>query len=159
MNLVYDIEEVAELANISKATVYRKIKLKEIKPFIVKIEGKIYIEDAAINLIKESIVSPKGLEDSPVLIDSLKEQLEFLKEQLIIKDKQLESKDKLFENMQVLLLQEKEKLKVLEIIEAPENRDIKLVNTLLGAMDQRKKESKLKEENKPKGFFSSLKRK
>jgi chromosome segregation ATPase len=124
--VLYDIEQIAELTGVSKVTIYKKIKLKDVKPFIVKKEGKTYVEEEAINLIKQSIkftaednldIDSKDIEEDMSadytkavdelintkneLINSLQQQVQFLQDQLT-------NKDRLMENMQVLLKQEKE---------------------------------------------------
>jgi hypothetical protein len=126
--MLYDVEQISDLTNLSKATIYKKFKLKELQPYIVKKQGKSYVDQEGFNLIKQGLnltdvlneeLNFKEIEtdETPCiatdnedlikvkndLINSLNEQVQFLKEQLGVKDKQLESKDKLLENMQVLV--------------------------------------------------------
>ena len=42
--MLYDVEQVANKLNISKMTVYNKIKLKEHKDKVIKKSGKTYID-------------------------------------------------------------------------------------------------------------------
>lgn len=181
--MIYDIGKVAEIIGVSKVTIYRKLKLQEITPFIIVKNGKQFISEEGLIELKEMLnvtssettenneetdevaVSTDLLTAKNDLIDSLKEQLSLVKDQLSIKDnqienkdRQLESKDRLLENMQVLLKQGKEQ-QLPQLMATQDERDIRLVNTLLDALEQRKAVLKEEESNTSKGFFGFFKRK
>lgn len=123
---MYSVEEVADKLNVSKVTVYAK--LKKYSDRVVLKQGKKYVTDELLSLIKkdlrikdiedESINNDKHKEsandeiaiDREELINLNKDLINTLIEQLEVKDKQLEEKDrqitelhKLIENSQVLL--------------------------------------------------------
>lgn len=115
---MYTIAEIAEVLNVSKVTVYNKLKQLEDKvnlDLTVK-EGVKYLNENGFNLIKESLKEKPILKKETQIIDMsivlglkdeninlLKMQIDDLKSQLHEKDKQLEVKDRLIENMQFLL--------------------------------------------------------
>jgi hypothetical protein len=175
---MYDVGEIASILNVSKVTVYSKLKLKEVRPFIVKKEGKTYVLEEGFNLIKQNLKSniSLNLEEEATaeqeaatttteelnnlkdnLIETLKQQVEHLKEQLSIKDNQLASKDKLLENMQVLLKQDKDQNDIiLSLPEKIKEHDIELVNTLAESLARRKEEFEETELKQPKKSFWDL---
>lgn len=138
--MLYDIGRVAELTHVSKVTIYRKLKLQEVKSFVVVKNGKQFVEENGLNVIKEmlnlttdetkdlnskdikhpstaeteiSITDLMAVKDT--LIEALQSHLELVKKELDIKNTQLETKDRLFENMQVLLKDKpKQDIKLLE---------------------------------------------
>lgn len=124
---MYDINKVSELTGVSKVTIYKKIKkLKELEPFIVRKDDKIYILEDGLNLIKGQLTVNKKVNseiESEVAIEGIateltinKELINLLTEQLKEKDIQLKEKDKqiaelhkLIENSQILLKEEQKK--------------------------------------------------
>jgi len=180
--MLYDVEQISELTKISKVTIYKKFKLKELQQYIVKKQGKAYVDEGGFNLIKQSLnltdrlneeLNFKDIETDENLctstddedlikvkndlINSLNEQVAFLREQLGVKDKQLESKDKLLENMQVLV--KNSQIKNENDIPMLEAHFMELDDKLADIkkeMEQRKQEFEAEEKNK--GFFKFLKR-
>lgn len=164
--MLYDVDEISKKLNISKVTVYSKLKLKEIRPYIVKKQGKSFIEEEGFKLIKDSLSVKNTIENDSVvntvneeiatddedlvnlkdsLISTLNSDIEFLRQEISAKNKQLDAKDKLIENMQVLLKQEqdKDKQKELLALEAHfKELDFKLAE-IREEMQQRKNKSKL----------------
>jgi len=126
--LIYDIGKVAEITHVSKVTIYRKLKLQEIKPFIITKNNKQFLDEKGINIIKEMLnvttdeiteLNSKDIEQpsnpeiaisitdlmsvKDTLIESLQSNSELLKKELDIKNNQIESLHKLIENNQILL--------------------------------------------------------
>ena len=53
--MLRSVSEVSVLTGLSKVSIYNKIKLKEIEPYIVKNKGITYISEEGFNLIKEGL--------------------------------------------------------------------------------------------------------
>lgn len=180
--MLYDVEKISELTNLSKVTIYKKLKLKEIKQYIVRKQGKSYVDEEGFKLIKQGLnpddklneeLNDRNIESDETaftatdkedlikvkndLIDSLNEQVLFLREQLGVKDIQLESKDKLLENMQILVKDSKRKQEVdIPMLEAHFEELNEKIGNIKIEMDQRKGNSKSDEQNK--GLFKFFKR-
>ena len=118
--MLYDVEEIAKLTKISKVTIYKKMKLVEVKPYIERKQGKSYVNEVGFNLIKESLDLNNPIDINEIasdktynskedeshndkvvndlikvkddLINALNEQVTFLK--LQIKEKDLQTKEK-----------------------------------------------------------------
>lgn len=160
--MLYTIAEISDLIHLSKVSIYKKLKLKELQEHIVKQQGITYIDEVGFNLIKSKLNlntyttnelnenADNNMPNDEVSMDSealnLKEDyINTLKQQLIEKDKQIESLHELIKNNQVLLKQEqdKEKQKNLPELEAHfKDLDCKLTE-LRSEMQQRKKKNKL----------------
>ena len=176
--MLYNVTEIAENLNISRVTAYAKLKLKEVKPFIIRQNGKTQVDEEGLMAIKnsldynESAITNKEVAASTIemdvlkvgIIDTLKSNIEFLKKQINVKDEQLSIKDnqiqknnQLFENTQVLFKNEQEKnTSILTLPKTIHDHDIELVNNLTAAM-QRQKDLFLKEQqNHKKGLFNSI---
>lgn len=52
--MLMSVSEIANSTNLSKVSIYNKLKLKEIMPFIVKNKGIAYVSDEGVALIKNS---------------------------------------------------------------------------------------------------------
>ena len=158
--MLYDVEKISELTKISKVTIYKKMKLIEVKQYIVRKQGKSYVDEVGFNLIKQSLNLNDRLNDKEIatdessnepnnedllkvkddLINSLMKQMEFLKQQLLQKDLQIGELHKLIENNQVLL-KEKPKQDILQLEEHFNDLDDKLEevkNKMLDRKDQSK---------------------
>jgi hypothetical protein len=130
--LLYSIQEASKELNISRVTIYNKIKnCSELKKF-VKVRNNVkYLMPEGLEIIKQSIVDndSKYVNDNNTDYDSnhgyhellnglkdlqnnftisLQNQIELLKNQMEEKDKQLQSKDELLKNFQILLRTEQE---------------------------------------------------
>lgn len=125
--MLRSVSEVSDLTGLSKVSIYNKLKLKELKPFIVKNKGVTYIKDEGVKLIDqglnclndteialdiESISFDDFKEEFKLLnkdyINTLKSEIDILKDQLCKKDKQLEELINLNKNNQILLKQQKD---------------------------------------------------
>ena len=67
--MLYDVEQVASKLNVSKQTIYNKLKLKEYKDKIVVKQGKSMFDEDLINLIKDNLRGKSNLDES--LLDNL----------------------------------------------------------------------------------------
>lgn len=53
--MLMSVSEIANLTNLSKVSIYNKLKLKEIIPFIIKNKGITYVSEDGVALIKASL--------------------------------------------------------------------------------------------------------
>jgi len=149
--LIYTVAKVSELVNLSKASIYNKLKLKEFESYITKKQGITYISEEGLKLIQSDLkyykdnntVNEEVATDSD-FINTLKDDITYLKDQakqkdlqfinqLKEKDKQLENYSerlkqahKLIENNQILL-KEKPKQEILLLEEHFQDLDNKLI--------------------------------
>lgn len=117
------VEEVAIQLDVSKTTIYNKLKLNEYKELIIKKQGKSMVDDDLFNLIKEGLKVKSEVEkeeiendviqelamDEDSLLNLNKELISNLLNQLKEKDRQIAELHKLIENSQVLLKEEQKK--------------------------------------------------
>lgn len=183
--MLYDVEQISELTKISKVTIYKKFKLNELQQYIVKKQGKAYVDEEGFNLIKQNLNLTDKLneksnsediesdENSYIatdnedlinvkndLINSLNEQVEFLKEQLSIKDIQIQELNERLKQEQDLnknnqILQLRQPNDIKSLEEHFEVLDNKLAD-IKTEMEQRK--IKFEADQQEKGFFKFLKR-
>jgi len=176
--MLYNVSEIAKNLSISRVTAYAKLKLKEVKPFVIKKNGKTQVDEKGLMAIKDSLnynernITNEEIAASTIemdvlkedIIDTLRSNIEFLKKQINVKDEQLSIKDnqmqknnQLFENTQVLFKNEQEKnTAILTLPITIYDHDIELVNNLNAAM-QKQKDAFLKEQqDHKKGLFNSI---
>jgi hypothetical protein len=127
--MLYTISEVSELIKLSKVSIYKKLKLKEMQEHITKKQGITYIDDIGLTLIKGRLKDLKKeepqegtaetekaqdtvLEDDVLTIN--KELIKALLSQLKEKDNQIHELHRLVENGQVLLKDKPQDIKLLE---------------------------------------------
>jgi hypothetical protein len=177
--MLYDANKVSEVFNISKVTVYAKMKLPEIKTLVIHKNGKSYVDDNGLEAVRQSLRYNQNPESEAQaeaastetellkedLIEVLKNNIEFLKQQLTIKDAQMSTKDeqihdikKLLENTQVLFKQEQDKNNtILALPDTIKEHDIQLVNKLNQSLEKQKaiaaEEAELR---KKKGFLHRI---
>lgn len=158
---MFTVEEVAEQLSVSKVTIYAK--LKKFDDRVVLKQGKKYITEELLSLIKQDLkvkevennslnnaneyLNSEIASDRDDLINLNKGLIKALIEQLDSKDRQLEEKDKqitelhkLIENSQVLLRQEKQ-ANQLQIEKHLKEVDIRLED-VKKKMDHRKSENR-----------------
>ena len=105
---LYTSQELADNVGVSRSTIYRFLKVNQIKP--VKIEGraKLYAKDtlkkAQQELLLPSATAKKALAHDTKQLDKLQEQLEFINEQLQEKDRQIAELHQLIDHQQKLTL-------------------------------------------------------
>ena len=132
MNAMFTVEEVSKLLSVSKVTIYAKLKKYESK--VVVKQGKKYVTEELLSLIKQELNLKECLKDNlkvenntgainqeiatdrDDLINLNQDLINFLKQQLEEKDIQLREKDKQIEelinlnkNNQILLKQQQDK--------------------------------------------------
>lgn len=161
---MFTVEEVAEQLSVSKVTIYAK--LKKFDDRVVLKQGKKYITEELLSLIKQDL-KVKEVENNSLnnddtnkcsnseiasdrddLINLNKDLIKALMEQLDSKDKQLEEKDKqitelhkLIENSQVLLRQEKQ-ANQLQLEEHLKKVELKITD-VKDKMNQRKEKHRI----------------
>lgn len=169
--MIYTVAKVSELVNLSKASIYNKLKLKEFKSYLTKKQGITYISEEGLKLIQSDLkyykanntVNAEVATDSD-FINTLKEDINYLKDQAKQKDlqfdNQLKEKDrqlenyserlkqahKLIENNQILL-KEKPKQEILKLEEHFQALDNKFVDI---------RQYMLERKEPQKGFFKKI---
>lgn len=165
--MLYTVAEVSDLTNLSKVSVYKKLKSKELEPHIIKRKNTTYVTEDGLNLIKSGLkdnidglneLNNKNIEEELNVDDAEvkedlninKELINTLLEQLKEKDVQikdlndrLKNEQELHRNTQVML-NNKQEPKLLE--DHFRELDLKLIN-IRENMQQRKDK---------KGLFKSL---
>ncbi|MBU3111201.1 DUF536 domain-containing protein [Clostridium lacusfryxellense] len=168
--MIYDAFKIAKQLNVSKVTAYAKMKLPEIKPFLIFHNGKTCVDDKGLEAIKQSLKYNQNSEAQAEvaatsvtllkedMIEILKNNIDFIKEQLNVKDGQIYNINKLLENTQVLFKQEQEKNKiVLSLPETIKEHDIQLVNTLNESLErQRAITAAVEDSRRKRGIFQKL---
>lgn len=166
--MIYDALKISKKLKISTVTVYAKMKLPEIKAFLIFHNGKTCVDDEGLEAIKQCLKYNQTAEEEVAatevtqlkedMIDILKNNIEFLKEQLTVKDGQLYDINKLLENTQVLFRQDQEKHKaILSLPETIKEHDIQLLNTLTETLErQRAKAAAEVILNRKKGILEKL---
>lgn len=167
---MFTVEEVSDKLNVSKVTIYAK--LKKFNDKVVIKQGKKYITEELLSLIKQDLKIKENENNNlnndensePInsetasdrddlinlnkdLINTLIEQLDSKDSQLYEKDKQISELHKLIENSQVLLREEKENNN-LQLEEHFKEVDLKLSDV--------KKDMETRKEGKSKRKFSRL---
>lgn len=171
MNTMFTVEEVSKLLSVSKVTIYAKLKKHESK--VVVKQGKKYVTEELLSLIKQELNLKECLKDNlkvendkevinqeiatdrDDLINLNQDLINFLKQQLEEKDIQLREKDKQIEelinlnkNNQILLKQQQDK----EINQKLLEDHFQEVDEKL--MDLRERMDEKKKSKKKFGFFS-----
>ena len=168
--MIYDAFKISKHLNISKVTAYAKMKLPEIKPFIITHNGKSCVDEKGLDAIKQCLkYNHNSQAESEVaatditllkedMVDILKDNIEFIKQQLTVKDGQLYDINKLLENTQILFKQEQEKNKiVLSLPQTIKEHDIQLVNTLTQSLEKQRAISEAEKVlHKKKGILQRL---
>lgn len=174
--MLYTVSELSDLINLSKVSIYKKLKLKELEGHIIKKTGITYIDEVGFNLLKDSLklnddvksdLNNKDIE-SPLseetdtdtedltinteLVKTLIEQLKTKDIQIQELNNRLAKEQELHQNTQVLYRQEQEKPK----------QDLLLLEEHLKEFDDRlmtiKEDMELRKEIKDKESKSWLKK-
>jgi len=171
--MMYDALKISKQLKISKVTAYAKMKLPEIKAFLIFHNGKTCVDEEGLEAIKNTLKYNQSAEDEVAatsitatsditmlkedMIEILKNNIEFLKQQLNVKDGQLYDINKLLENTQVLFRQDQEKNKaVLALPETLKEHDIELVNTLTKSLEKQRAKAAEEEKLNKRGIFQRL---
>lgn len=151
--MLYDVEQVASKLNISKMTVYNKIKLKEHKDKVIRKAGKTYIDEVLLKLIKDSLKIKNRIENDDIekqgneeiaiakddflnlnkdLVNGLLEQLKEKDNQIKELNNRLATEQDLHKNSQILLKtqQDKPKEDILLLENHFKELDIKLIEVM-----------------------------
>jgi hypothetical protein len=108
--MLYTIAEISDLISLSKVSIYRKLKLKQLEQFISKKQGVTYVTEEGLTLIKDTLKvttdrlksDNKSKNNTPINdyiatdkedLNIKKDYLDMLKDQLKVKDLQLSEKD------------------------------------------------------------------
>ena len=180
--MLRSVSDISKLTGLSKVSIYNKLKLKELAPFIIKNKGITYVDEDGVTLICEGLnLKQNGLNS---LNDSLKEKedeiavsidiKEFKGVKLSLKELNLDYINTLKGEMEVLKDQLREKDKQIEeLINLNKNnqvllkqqQDKEIISLKLEEhfqevdqklMDLKEKMNKPKEEKK--SFFKFLKK-
>lgn len=163
--MLYTVAEIADLTNLSKVSIYNKLKLKEMQEYISKKQGITYIDELGLNLIKDSLkVNTEGLntfnykdqdksinDDISIDIDDLnlktdyinylKVENERLWQELNDKNLQIENLQQIVQNGQVLL-KDKQQENILELEAHFKDIDSKLLEVKNKMQDKKDLEQK-----------------
>jgi hypothetical protein len=163
--MLYDVEQVANKLNISKMTVYNKIKLKEHKDKVIKKSGKTYIDEVLLKLIKDSLKIKSGIESDNIeeqendeismdkddlstlnkdLFDTLIDQLKEKDIQIKELNNRLAAEQDLNKNAQILLKNQQDKPKedILLLESHFKELDIKIIEVMEHKKEEYKKKNK-----------------
>lgn len=72
ITMLMSVSELSDLIGLSKVSIYNKLKLKELEPYVLKSKGVTYITDDGVNLIKqlfnlnEDTLNPLNEEDNRI---------------------------------------------------------------------------------------------
>ena len=134
--MLYTIAEVSDLISLSKVSIYKKLKLKELEKHISKKQGITYIDEVGFNFIKDSLNVNKEINsdlknedidksinnetaiDKDDYITLLKSEIDFFKNEIQEKNLQINSlnnrlgsEQDLHKNTQILLKNQQDKPK------------------------------------------------
>lgn len=62
ITLLYSVEEIAKLTELSAATIYRKLSMQEMKDYIIKKSGKRYLDELGLQALQK-IITMNGNEN------------------------------------------------------------------------------------------------
>jgi len=166
--MLYTIAEISDLIGLSKVSIYKKLKAKELEIHLSKKQGVTYVTEQGFKLIKESLklndevknnVKSKDIDNTvnneiATDLEGFNIKIDYintLKEQLKIKDNQIKElttalgkAEGLHQNTQVLLRHEQEQPLLLKHINELDDKFIKVRENML----QQQKEEYKQEEKK-----------
>lgn len=170
--MLYTVSEVSELINLSKVSIYKKLKLKEFEPYITKKQGITYIDEVGFNLLKDSLklneevktdLNNKDIEDGAdaetatdtedltinrELVKTLIEQLKAKDIQIQELNNRLQQEQELHKNTQVLFQKEQQQPQNTLLLEEHIKKFDNRLMTIREQMEQRRED--------PKGLFKRL---
>jgi len=170
--MLNSINEISISLGVSKMTIYRKLKVKELKSHIILKQGIQYIDDNGLTMlsgmlkpsrenvkcdVKEecinNITNDETATDKEDFIGSLKSEIDFLRSELQEKNIQisnlsigLSSEQELHKNTQILFKQQQPQ-QILQLEEHFEELDNKLIEI---------KDKMLKKDQDHKGLFQKI---
>jgi len=152
--MLNSINDISISLGVSKMTIYRKLKVKELKPHIILKQGIQYIDDSGLTMligmlkpsrenvkcdgkevVTDNITNDEIATDKEDFISSLKSEIEFLRSELQEKNIQisnlnirLNSEQELHKNTQVLFKQQQQpRQDILQLEEHFQNLDDKFI--------------------------------
>ena len=171
----YTVEQVANKLNVSKVTIYNKLKLTQFKDKILMKQGQTMIDADLLNLIKESIkftykvieeakIEPKETktEDENAQDSVAEDTFDFNKEMFKNFTEQLKVKDMQIAELNIRLSQEQDLHKNTQILfKQQQPQDIKLLEAHFEELDTKIEEVKnkmidRKEQNEKRSLFSKI---
>lgn len=137
----FKVSELAILLDLSKVSIYNKIKLVDdatLQPLRKVEKGITYYHFKILDILqpKEEHEEPKQEMDNKYIDDyvrSLQEQVEHLKEQIAVKDEQIATRDRQMENMQVLLKDKQE----VQLLDVPKEENVGWFKKRFGQLQKR----------------------
>jgi hypothetical protein len=171
--MFYTINDVSKMIGVSKMTIYRKLKVKELKSCVITKQGIQYLDDDGLTLLKK-LINSKCKTDKDSVTDnnenqeiatdkndyimSLKSEIQFLKCEIQEKNFQMKeltnrlaSEQELHKNTQILLKVQQDKKSQAELLALDEHfKD--LDNRLLKV---RERMEDRKQQNRP-GIFNKI---
>lgn len=178
--MIYSVSEISSSIGLSRQSIYKKLKMKELKVHITYKQGITYVDEMGLNLIKgmlkeykDSVKNLSNKETATTINEGIaededslsidKELFNLLKDQLRENNKQLQTKDKQIEELNERLKQEQELSKNSQILQLKQQPppDIKQLEEHFQDLDtklQEVKENMSERKNNNKGFFGMFKR-
>ena len=135
--MLHSINDISILLSLSKMTIYRKLKVKELKPYIVIKQGVQYLDDDGLTLLTEMLNNKcetvKDDVNVNVTNDSLNEEtaididdyITFLKSEIDFFKSEIQEKNSQIENLNNRLASEQELTKNRQVLELKQPKDIK----------------------------------
>jgi hypothetical protein len=168
--MFYTVEQASIKLNVSKQSIYNKLKLKEFKDKVFVKQGKKYIDDNLLNLIKDSLNFKGNLNNDDNLHISVEDEKaqdliddqELLKLNITLMDtlmEQLKIKDKQIDDLNNRLAKEQELTKNMQVLQLKQQpQDIKALEEHFTELDNKLLEIKerMKDKKQRKGFLSKI---
>jgi hypothetical protein len=174
--MIYTVEQVASKLNVSKVTIYNKLKLNQFKDKTVTKQGQTMIDDDLVNSIKESIkftykviddanIKPPETtsEDEEAQDTVLEDDSESMSKELVkTLIAQLKTKDTQIQELNERLKQEQDLNKNNQILQLrqPQPQDMKALEEHFEDVDAKllniRDEQRKQQEQETTGFFKGL---
>ena len=168
--MLYTVEDAAIKLNVSKVTVYNKLKLNQFKDKTVTKQGQTMVDDDLLNLIKDTIKLTNSFTDNNIDGPEEPQESEIItNEDMVNMNKallnalldQLKEKDLQIHGLNDLLATEQELNKNNQILQLRQPQDIKALESHFQDLDTKLEEVKekmqeRKQDQEPKGFLSKL---
>jgi DNA-binding transcriptional MerR regulator len=173
--MIYTVEQVANKLNVSKVTIYNKLKLNQFRDKTVTKQGQTMIDDDLVNLIKDSLkftnrftdnidipIEPEGsMEENknPQDININDDVLNINKELVKALLEQLKEKDVQLNNSNERLKQEQELNKNNQVLQLRQPQETKQLEEHFALVDEKLieiKDKMQKKEKEHKGIFKKI---
>lgn len=170
--MLYTVAEVNKITNLSKVSIYKKLKLKEFEGHVSKSDGVTYIDDEGLTLIKDSLKLNESVkkdlndddveENAELEISTDKDDLIVNKELINALIEQLKAKDIQIQELNDRLKQEQELHQNTQVLLKNHQMpgiDVFLLEDHIKEFEDRLSEIKVNMEQRketPKGIFKKL---